>query len=353
MTETNQKILNLIIKDKTLRQISQDLNLSRKQVYYRIVSMENSGFSFKPKYYCNGDISFKLRKNVKSNEKNSIDIITPIGSKHFEAIFVSDLHIGSEKERLDLMKQVDDFCLKNNINLIFITGDVMDGFSYQTIRKHSTYEEQIEYAIKNYPYNENIINFACLGNHDIDSLLRNGQDLSTILKKRRYDIVPIGYAECVVNIKNEQIVLQHNINGFKNSERKNQLIFRGHTHRSKYIKDENNNHIIYLPTLSDILYDETYFKTGCKFLPTVFHLDIHFKNGYFDSVKLRQLLLGDCIHEVNEINLDILREKSKINSVIKYEEDFPIYSFDEQNQKVKEYKCKSQIDKFNDRYRKD
>ena len=42
-------------------------------------------------------------------------------------ILISDLHFGSKFERVDLMNIVYDYAIKNNINLIVIGGDLIDG----------------------------------------------------------------------------------------------------------------------------------------------------------------------------------------------------------------------------------
>ena len=66
---------------------------------------------------------------------------------------------------------------------------------------------QIEYFIKKYPYDKSINNFMIFGNHDYHSLHFDGFDISKTIKNSRYDIIPIGFGQGNVNVKNDNIIL--------------------------------------------------------------------------------------------------------------------------------------------------
>ena len=51
MTEINQRLLKLITEDKTLNEISNELNLSNKQIMNRLRTIENNGYNLNRNYY--------------------------------------------------------------------------------------------------------------------------------------------------------------------------------------------------------------------------------------------------------------------------------------------------------------
>ena len=117
-------------------------------------------------------------------------------------VLISDLHLGSLYDCIDLLKEIYDFCLKNNIHIIINAGDLIDGF--MGLPEKRVYgEEQIEYLLKNYPFDPSILNFITLGNHDEDYFLKTHQDISKILKSKRHDLVCLGYGLGKLKIKRD------------------------------------------------------------------------------------------------------------------------------------------------------
>ena len=92
--------------------------MTNKQILRRLNDIKMDGINYLRNYHYNGDITFNLNKSFNSGFKN----ITNIKMKKeddFRAVIISDLHVGSELERLDLLYQVYDYCNKNNINGYF------------------------------------------------------------------------------------------------------------------------------------------------------------------------------------------------------------------------------------------
>ena len=180
MTEINSKILELIKQNKSLNEISQELSLSHKQIYQRLQSIKNNGYNITPKYYYTGDIKYKINKTLDRNE--NISIITTNLDQEIELMAISDLHIGCTLQRLDSIDKIYNYCVLNNIHTIINCGDLING-SFGNKNIVNDYEKQIQYFIKNYPYDKNILNYTCLGNHDIDCLKKNGLDLKKNTRK--------------------------------------------------------------------------------------------------------------------------------------------------------------------------
>lgn len=210
MSESTLKLIELIKQKKTANEIAQELNISNKQLFNRLLQLKNLGFDFKRKYYYSGDIVYSFYNDISiSQPSNSVDIITSPEDQEIEAVVISDLHLGSVDERVDLLNKVYDYCVKNNIHTILNAGDIIDGMMGPNQKLHNNIFEQIEYAIKKYPFDKNILNYAVLGNHDFNALYRSGKDLALVLQNYRHDIIPVGYGTAEINIKNDKIVLRH------------------------------------------------------------------------------------------------------------------------------------------------
>lgn len=310
MNESTLKLIELLKQEKTANEIAQELNISNKQLFKRLFRLKTMGFNVKKKYYYSGDIGYSLYNDVPLQPLNSVDIITSPEEQEFEAIVISDLHIGSTDERLDLLNRIYDYCVKNNIHTIFNAGDIIDGMFGHGDKLHDNIFDQIEYAIKKYPFDKNILNYAVLGNHDFDSLLKGGKDLALVLQKYRHDIVPIGYATAEVNIKNDKIVLRHPIEVAKNEPAKQYsrvVMFKGHYHRMEILHASGDNCIVKVPALSNIHFMDDYL------VPSALKIKLNFNNGIITNIIIEQLLVESKIFAINSAKIDLTKGK-KINN---------------------------------------
>ena len=310
MNESTLKLIELLKQEKTANEIAQELNISNKQLFKRLFRLKTMGFNVKKKYYYSGDIGYSLYNDVPLQPLNSVDIITSPEEQKFEAIVISDLHIGSTDERLDLLNRIYDYCVKNNIHTIFNAGDIIDGMFGHGDKLHDNIFDQIEYAIKKYPFDKSILNYAVLGNHDFDSLLKGGKDLALVLQKYRHDIVPIGYATAEVNIKNDKIVLRHPIGVAKNEPVKqyaHTVIFKGHYHKMEIVPLSAGNCIVKVPSLSNIHFMDDYL------VPSALKIKLNFNNGIINNIIIEQLLVESKIFAINSAKIDLTKGK-KINN---------------------------------------
>ena len=349
MTETNQKILDMILKNATTNEISSATGLSNKQLFYRLNLLKAKGYNFSKKYYDDGEITYKLQKGIQAQKE--ISLITSPKNQQIRLVFISDLHLASIKDRVDLLNQVYEFCSKEGIHIIINSGDMVDGFLGYAIKKYTSFEQQIEYMLKVYPYDKNILNFTCLGNHEADALERTGQNLETILEIKRHDIIPLGYGIGKLKIKNDEIIIKHpKTNLSKNVDiSNNNLVIYGHSHRAKTEVHENRVNL-FVPTLSDLQCHQGVF-------PGFMKATIEFYNGIFINGNFEQYIMIDKIYKVNESSYDLYYGKDLEQKNIKYEEDRDVLKKEQPN-KQKEKKLiqqnsrLSQIDKFNKRYNK-
>lgn len=348
MSETNEKIIEMIKKNATANEIAKETGLSPKQLFYRLNLLKIKGYNFSRKYYYDGEITYKLCKGFE--QEKDISLITRPKDTKFRAVFISDLHLSNEAERVDILNQVYDFCAKEGINIIINSGDILDGFlGSKNYKKIDSYEKQIEHLLNVYPYDKNILNFTCLGNHEYDALEKTGQNLETVLNIKRHDIIPLGYGIGRLKIKNDEIIVRHpQTPTSKPIETINSGLFiYGHSHRAK---NEIFGNVVnlHIPSLSNMQFHENVF-------PGFIKGTIEFNNGIFHTGNFEQYIVLDKIYKVNETCYELFKGKNNSQVSIKYEEERKSI-FEEQKEETKqkvltnENRRLSQIEKFKKKY---
>ena len=181
MSDLNIKILELIDKKHTANEIMKELGLSREQLCKALRKMKYVGMEFNKNFYADGEIIYVPNKEILVPQKvSSTNIITDINSDSFRALCIADLHLGNKSECIEALNKAYDYCINNDIHIILIIGDFIDGIKIgrQESKKYTDPLEQMEYASKIYPFDSNIINFLTLGNHDVDPLVSCGIDFA-------------------------------------------------------------------------------------------------------------------------------------------------------------------------------
>jgi len=323
MSELSVKVLGLIEEGFTINAICEMLNLSRKQLYNILRGLRMLGIEFNKKYYYDGETVYVPKKDLSwDTKKNTVNIITNHDCNEFKAMVISDLHIGNQQESVDAWNKIYEYCIINNIHIVIIAGDFLDGINIgaSSYKKHTNSLDQMRYAVNNYPFDKNIINFITFGNHDIDSLTSYGIDFSIYLRNFRPDIVPIGYGHGRINIKNDRIFITHplGINSNNGVELPNNyLLIRGHHHINKSIIGNSGNCSLTVPTLSNL------FTSQDIFLPGAMILNVKFKNGFFDIIHIENLIINDRVNIVGETQFSITPSKDRNHDGhVKHEEDF-------------------------------
>jgi len=323
MSDIDLKLLNLVNEGYTINEISDKLNMSRDDIYKLFRDLKQIGIDFKRDYYYSGDIIYAPKKDLDVHQKyNFVNIITKPEDNMFRAMIISDIHFGSVYERVDVLNKIYDYCIVNNIHIIIICGDFLDGITLgraeSKLHKHPL--EQFQHGLNNYPFDKNILSFLTLGNHDVDSLSSFGINFLEYLNNFRHDIVPIGYGNGRINIKNDKILVTHPLCiGISNNLELpgNYLLLKGHHHCTKSIIGNNGNCSLTVPSVSNI------FLTDNVFLPGAIDLIIKFKNGYFDTVYYDHLLISDKIYKIGSTQYNVSPSKDrKYDGHIKYEDDF-------------------------------
>lgn len=288
-----EQILNMIKNEYTLNEIANELWLSPKKTYKLIQSIIDDGFLLYPIYYDDGNIKYVL------GDEKVIKLFSVYDS-NFRALVISDLHIGNTCENLNYLYRVYNYARDNNIHIIINCGDVIDGLFGKSEKTIDDIDMQIQRVIEKYPYDKNILNFICLGNHDYNAL-ECGKDISNIFKERP-DLINLGYEISFLNIENDQIIIKH---PFKvcNDVINGKLILEGHHHKMM-LKAKDNSFCINVPSLSDLSF-------GNKRIPGFIDMKLFLSNKIIQNGYFRQIGINNDLFVLSEICLDFGLEDEK------------------------------------------
>lgn len=266
-------ILDMLEQDKTLFEIKQETNISNEELLLYLKDIK--------KYKCLTD-----RKSININAF----------SNTYNLIVISDLHIGSNEERFDLLEKIYDYAINNNIKTIINLGDLVDGKTSKL-----NIDKQLDLLFKNYPYEENIKNIILLGNHDFHSLYYDNYDIADCLKERK-DFINAGYGIGYINIYNKYIGLFHNLSLLKVKRLDFYPFMNLYGHRHSYkvnIGDELN---IKIPTLSN--------KTHNDSLPSFLDIKLEY-DGKLEKAIIKNIIFSSKTITTNELeyNIPVLKKK--------------------------------------------
>lgn len=339
-------LLEEIKKGKSNYEICEKFNINSDILYKVLLNLKNNGIAFSRKYYSDGTIKYKPISNISEYKKiNSINfdktIISDSKENDMKFLVISDLHLGNSDERLDLIDRAFNYCAKNGINNILCGGDFIDGAFTKGKQNISDIYKQIEYFIKNYPYDKNILTYGVGGDHDISALNSAYLNLIEIFNNLRHDIIIGGFNNAKINIKNDTIQLYHFINNGEIIPSNAPIILHGHSHKysTRIINDVLN---ITIPTLSNILQE----------MPSALELNLSFYKGYIKDVSIKQIYFGTNDFILNEQNYDLLKNREvsyvPIKNIELYKSDIELSS---KTLKLEKQPL-SQIEKFNIRLQK-
>lgn len=247
MTEINQKILDMVKQKKSIEEISNAVNLSYKQIYNRISSLDNQGYIINKAYNTDGTLYYTLGNDNCYHLNNSFELFN--NQSEIKFLVISDLHIGNVISDEEAINTVYDYCAKNGIHVIINCGDILDG-AFSKTECFIPVEEQVEYLIKNYPFDKSIFNLYTPGDHDESLSYRENISLFTALGKRRHDICPISLSNSamkdnIINLNNNRIMVTHKASVYEENDSVNmRLHLVGHNHTSKTIFEVNESNRI-------------------------------------------------------------------------------------------------------------
>ena len=248
------------VKNKDLLEISKDLNIEYYQVYGLIMMLKDKGYLYD---VVDGKV-IKLDKPIKEE-----DIYTlPCNLETIKLLLISDTHLASKYDRLDILRYLYNKAEDNNINYILHSGDLVDGRSNRPQHiyelKEISYTGQRDYVVENYPKSE-IPTFIISGNHEAMWYKNNGSDIIKDICIQRPDLHYLG-SDCEdMKIGKLKIRLYHGTKGQAYSksyklqkyldsipvEERPHILQAGHIHQAFYMK-QGKTHCFQTSCLQDL-----------------------------------------------------------------------------------------------------
>lgn len=192
---------------------------------------------------------------------------------------ISDTHLCSDAERLDLVEKAYDRFAEDGIKTVIHAGDICDG--WEVYRGHVQHvkvaggQNQAKYVIDNYPSRKGIKTYFISGNHDNKSFEKMGTDQSSLIVsgfehnnrivQGRKDLVYLGQYSRTLMFPNEittQVLHPHGGSAYAvsypqqkrsremRSDTRPHLQLSGHFHTFNWIV-QDFTHFVALPAFQD------------------------------------------------------------------------------------------------------
>lgn len=248
--ELINKIKHLINKKKSLQEICKELELKDYEAIGMVELMKQEGELVD---YINGEI-VKLKKPPKNEDTYEIKY----NLEHLKLLLISDTHLCSKYDRLDILRYLYDKAEDNGVKHILHSGDFTDGKSNRPEQiyelREASYEGQIDYCIDKYPTYSGKT-YVIQGNHDNWWYKSNGSEILVPISKAREDIIYLGSDVADIKIGKLKIRLFHGQGGIAYAKsykiqkyldtipikEKPDILQTGHIHQAFYYKQDNTH----------------------------------------------------------------------------------------------------------------
>ena len=258
--ELCEKIKILLKKKKGFVDICKELQLKDYEVIGLVNLMKQDGELID---YVNGEL-VRLKTPPKTNDVYQVST----NSTHIPLLLISDTHLCSKYDRLDILRYLYDKAEDRGIKYILHSGDFTDGRSNRPEHiyelKETSYEGQVDYCVDKYPTFSGKT-YVISGNHDDWWYKSTGSEIVKAIAKRRDDIVYLGSDVADLKIGKLKIRLFHGKGGnayaksykvqkYLDSiplEERPHILQTGHVHQSFYMK-QDDTHCFQTSCLEDL-----------------------------------------------------------------------------------------------------
>lgn len=236
-------------KKPYINQICNDLDIQEYEVYGLVEMLKNEGY-----LYDIIDKKIIKTKPIKESELYQI----PNNLEHLKLLLISDTHLASKFDRLDILRYLYDEADKKGVNYILHSGDLTEGLSgrpQQLVElKETSYTGQRDYVIDKYPKGD-IPTYLISGNHDLWWVRQCGADICRDISNNREDLIYLG-SDCEdLKIGKLRIRMYHGTGGnayaksYKlqkyldsiDANERPHILQTGHIHQAFYMKQGNTN----------------------------------------------------------------------------------------------------------------
>ena len=151
--------------------VMKDLGLEEHEVVGLVEMLKKRGYLF--------DIINDRVVIVNPVKENDVYKI-PSNMEHLKLLLISDTHLASKYDRLDILRYLYDRANDDGVNYILHSGDLTEGFSGRPQQlyelKEASYTGQRDYVVDKYP-KSNIPTYIIAGNHDYWWVRECGSDI--------------------------------------------------------------------------------------------------------------------------------------------------------------------------------
>lgn len=243
-----------------ISEVLKELGIEEYQAYGLIEILKKEGYVFE----IQGDKIVK-NKPIKENDVYKI----PSDLEHLKLLLISDTHLGSKYDRLDILRYLYAKAEDEKVNYILHSGDLTEGLSGRPQQIHelkeTSYTGQRDYVIENYPESQ-IPTYMIAGNHDLWWIRQCGADIVQDVCNNRDDLHYLG-SDCEdLKIGKLRIRLYHGKGGSSTYAKSYKLqkyldsiestelphiLQTGHIHQAFYMK-QGKTHCFQTSCLQDL-----------------------------------------------------------------------------------------------------
>lgn len=258
--ELLSKLKYLINKKKSFQAICEELQLEPYQIYglAELLKMEGFAIDIQP------ESLVKITQPVPKAGIYEIPKTSPT-----DLLLISDTHLGSKCDRLDLINAAYQEAAKREITTVLHAGDISDG--YYPNRPQQLYElraigadQTTDYIVNKYPHIDGIDTYFIAGNHDFTFIRNDGFDIGRAIDRQRDDMHYLGPDVATVDIDGLKVRLVHGSKGpayalsYKlqkyaetiDESEKPHILMQGHFHNSFYMQYQGM-HCFQVPSTID------------------------------------------------------------------------------------------------------
>ena len=251
MEELLNKLQDYLVKKKKpyIKNVMKDLDLKEYEVIGLVEMLKQKGYLF--------DIVDGQIVKIKPIKENDIYKI-PNNMEHLKLLLLSDTHLASKYDRLDILRYLYAKAEDTGVNYILHSGDLVEGVSGRPQQlyelKENSYTGQRDYVIDKYPKSD-IPTYLIAGNHDLWWVKQCGADICKDISNQRPDIHYLG-SDCEdLHIGKLKIRMYHGKGGSSYAksyklqkyldsipaEELPNILQTGHIHQAFYMKQGKTN----------------------------------------------------------------------------------------------------------------
>lgn len=246
-------------KKPYISKVMNDLDLKEYEVLGLVELLKQKGYLYEVV-----DKQIVKMKPIKDNDIYNV----PNNMEHLKLLLISDTHLASKYDRLDILRYLYQEAEDKNVNYILHSGDVTEGRSNRDDQIYSlkevSYTGQRDYVVDKYPQS-NIPTYMIAGNHDLWWVKRAGCDIVKDICDKREDLTYLG-SDCEdLKIGKLRIRLYHGKGGSSYAksyklqkyldsvalEERPHILQTGHIHQAFYYK-QDKTHCFQTSCLQDL-----------------------------------------------------------------------------------------------------